>query len=170
MTAKYIEVDKERAVYERRQKLTRAAQIMQEWKKFLVKQWQTLVCLAVHYEGSTVTYSEETVKFSMCLNDTSRAVSGKLNASTLLTSVDMFSTWSGLSMCCQPGLSDSCWDQAQFITCKMCMGSSGVTKSKVFSFSLWAVTCSACWLEALLWGSVMASHGSWHLWASTIGC
>ena len=56
----------------------------------------------------------------------------------------------GMSMCCQPGLSDSCWDQAQFITCKMCMGSSGVTKSKVFSFSLWAVTCSACWLEALL--------------------
>ena len=79
-------------VYERREKLRKAAHVLVMWKKFLGM--QVLASARHHaYTGCVVKLSEDKIISSKCLNETRRAVFVKLEAATLLASVGPPSTW-----------------------------------------------------------------------------
>ena len=73
-----------------RKELVKASKVFNMWKKLFAGQ---LSWLASSYtcKGCVVTDVDKST-FSMCLNETCRALSVKLKASSMLTSVDIIST------------------------------------------------------------------------------
>ena len=86
-----------------RKKFLRAALILLMWTKFLVRQKQLLDYLALpdhSCAGCLVTSSVDELSHSRCLNDTSRAISAKLEVARMLAYIGQVLTQ--LSLCFQP--------------------------------------------------------------------
>ena len=78
-----------------RKELVRAALVMLAWIKFLARQRLLLHYLAIAYHicfGCSVTAIVEDISHGRCLNDTMRAMSAKLRAACMLSSVGLVST------------------------------------------------------------------------------
>ena len=90
-----------------RKELVRTALVLIMWRKFLAGQKQLLDFMAIsdhRFIGCSVTSRVDEFSHSRCLNDTSRAISAKLEVAIMLASIGKVLTKSAL--CFQPEESD----------------------------------------------------------------
>ena len=90
-----------------RKEFVKAALVLLMWRKFLARQKQLLDYMALsdhRFIGCSVTSRVDEFSHSRCLNDTSRAISAKLEVAIMLASIGQLLTQPGL--CFQPEESD----------------------------------------------------------------